>query len=166
MKGLTTALLCVGMALSIPVVADDHRERMPDGNRVSKMFQQLDSNEDSMISRDEFKMPERRGSPDMRMDLDGDGQISRDEVSRVVSDRAEEALRRFDKEDTDGNGVLTAEERQMSAFNRIDGDGDGQLTKREFKGFRDDAGRRMKRGRDHRRSKDINSERRGPSDAS
>ena len=166
MKGLTTALLCVGMALSIPVVADDHRERRPDGKRVSKMFQQLDSNEDSMISRDEFKMPERRGSPDMRMDLDGDGQISRDEVSRVVSDRAEEALRRFDKEDTDGNGVLTAKERQMSAFNRIDGDGDGQLTKREFKGFRDDAGRRMKRGRDHRRSKDINSERRGPSDAS
>ena len=166
MKGLTTALLCVGMALSIPVVADDHRERRPDGKRVSKMFQQLDSNEDSMISRDEFKMPERRGSPDMRMDLDGDGEISRDEVSRVVSDRAEEALRRFDKEDTDGNGVLTAEERQMSAFNRIDGDGDGQLTKREFKGFRDDAGRRMKRGRDHRRSKDINSERRGPSDAS
>ena len=166
MKGLTTALLCVGMALSIPVVADDHRERRPDGKRVSKMFQQLDSNEDSMISRDEFKMPERRGSPDMRMDLDGDGQISRDELSRVVSDRAEEALRRFDKEDTDGNGVLTAKERQMSAFNRIDGDGDGQLTKREFKGFRDDAGRRMKRGRDHRRSKDINSERRGPSDAS
>ena len=166
MKGLTTALLCVGMALSIPVVADDHRERRPDGKRVSKMFQQLDSNEDSMISRDEFKMPERRGSPDMRMDLDGDGQISRDEVSRVVSDRAEEALRRFDKEDTDGNGVLTAKERQMSVFNRIDGDGDGQLTKREFKGFRDDAGRRMKRGRDHRRSKDINSERRGPSDAS
>ena len=166
MKGLTTALLCVGMALSIPVVADDHRERRPDGKRVSKMFQQLDSNEDSMISRDEFKMPERRGSPDMRMDLDGDGQISRDEVSRVVSDRAEEALRRFDKEDTDGNGVLTSKERQMSAFNRIDGDGDGQLTKREFKGFRDDAGRRMKRGRDHRRSKDINSERRGPSDAS
>ena len=166
MKGLTTALLCVGMALSIPVVADDHRERTPDGKRVSKMFQQLDSNEDSMISRDEFKMPERRGSPDMRMDINGDSEVSRDEVSRVVSDRAEEALTRFDKEDTDGNGVLTAEERRISVFNRIDADGDGQLTKREFKGSRDDAARRMKRGRDHKRSKEGNSERRGPSDAS
>jgi hypothetical protein len=111
-------------------------------------------------------MPERRGSPDMRMDLNGDGEVSRDEVSRVVSDRAEEALSRFDKKDTDGNGVLTSEERRMSAFNRIDADGDGQLTKHEFKGSRDDAERRMKRGRDQRRSKESNSERRGPSDAS
>jgi len=166
MKGLTTALFCLGVALSLPAIADDHRDRKPDGKRVSKMIKQLDSNDDGMISRDEFTMPERRGSPDMRMDLNGDGEVSRDEVSRVVSDRAEEALSRFDKEDTDGNGVLTSEERRMSAFNRIDADGDGQLTKREFKGFRDDAGRRMKRGRDHRRSKDINSERRGPSDAS
>ena len=166
MKGLTTALFCLGVALSLPVMADDHRDRKPDGKRVSKMIKQLDSNDDGMISRDEFTMPERRGSPDMRMDLNGDGEVSRDEVSRVVSDRAEEALSRFDKEDTDGNGVLTAEERRMSAFNRIDADGDGQLTKREFKGSRDDAGRRMKRGRDQRRAKESNSERRGPSDAS
>ena len=129
MKGLTTALFCLGVALSLPVIADDHRDRKPDGKRVSKMIKQLDSNDDGMISRDEFTMPERRGSPDMRMDLNGDGEVSRDEVSRVVSDRAEEALSRFDKEDTDGNGVLTTEERRMSAFNRIDADGDGQLTK-------------------------------------
>ena len=166
MKGLLTALLCVGMALSIPVIADDHHDRKPDGKRVSKMIKQLDSDDDDMISRDEFKMPERRGSPNMRMDLNGDGEISRDEVSRVVSDRADEALTRFDKEDTDGNGVLTAEERRISVFNRIDADGDGQLTKREFKGSRGDAERRMKRGRDHRRHKESNSERRGPSDAS
>ena len=150
MKGLTTALFCLGVALSLPAIADDHRDRKPDGKRVSKMIKQLDSNDDGMISRDEFTMPERRGSPDMRMDLNGDGEVSRDEVSRVVSDRAEEALSRFDKEDTDGNGVLT----------------DGQLTKHEFKGSRDDAERRMKRGRDQRRSKESNSERRGPSDAS
>ena len=166
MKGLTTALFCLGVALSLPVMADDHRDRKPDGKRVSKMIKQLDSNDDGMISRDEFTMPERHGSPDMRMDLNGDGQVSRDEVSRVVSHRAEEALSRFDKEDTDGNGVLTTEERRMSAFNRIDADGDGQLTKREFKGSRDDAERRMKRGRDQRRSKESNSERGGPSDAS
>ena len=122
MKGLTTALFCLGVALSLPVMADDHRDRKPDGKRVSKMIKQLDSNDDGMISRDEFTMPERRGSPDMRMDLNGDGEVSRDEVSRVVSDRAEEALSRFDKEDTDGNGVLTTEERRMSAFNRIDAD--------------------------------------------
>ena len=166
MKGLTTALFCLGVALSLPVMADNHRDRKPDGKRVSKMIKQLDSNDDGMISRDEFTMPERHGSPDMRMDLNGDGEVSRDEVSRVVSDRAEEALSRFDKEDTDGNGVLTTEERRMSAFNRIDADGDGQRTKREFKGSRDDAERRMKRGRDQRRSKESISERRGPSDAS
>ena len=166
MKGLTTALFCLGVALSLPVIADDHRDRKPDGKRVSKMIKQLDSNDDGMISRDEFTMPERRGSPDMRMDLNGDGEVSRDEVSRVVSDRAEEALSRFDKEDTDDNGVLTTEERRMSAFNRIDADGDGQLTKREFKGSRDDAERRKKRGRDQRRSQERTSERRGPSDAS
>ena len=166
MKGLTTALLCLGVTLTLPVIADDHRDRKPDSKRVSKMLKQLDLNDDGMISRDEFKMPERRGSPDMRMDLNGDGEVSRDEVSRVVSDRAEEALTRFDKRDTDGNGVLTAEERRISVFNRIDADGDGQLTKREFKGSRDDAERRMKRGRDHKRSKEGNLERRGPSDAS
>ena len=166
MKGLTTALFCLGVALSLPVIADDHRDRKPDGKRVSKMIKQLDSNDDGMISRDEFTMPERRGSPDMRMDLNGDGEVSRDEVSRVVSDRAEEALSRFDKEDTDDNGVLTTEERRMSAFNRIDADGDGQLTKREFNGSRDDAELRKKRGRYQSRSKESNSERRGPSDAS
>ena len=166
MKGLTTALLCMGLALSLNVIADDHRDRKPSGKRVSKMIKQLDSNDDGVISRDEFKMPDRRESPDMRMDLNGDGEVSRDEVGRVVSDRADEALTRFDKEDTDGNGVLTAEERRMSVFNRMDADGDGQLTKREFKGARGDAERRMKRGRDHRRLKESNAERRGPSDAS
>ena len=45
----------------------------------------LDKDESGTISLSEFQMPEGRDAPDMRMDLNDDGTISRDEVAEAIS---------------------------------------------------------------------------------
>ena len=80
----------------------------------------------------------------MRMDLNGDGNISRDEVSEAINQHSEEVLARFDAADIDGNSVVTADERRQAAFNRIDSDGDGQLTKKEIRKARKETGKKMR----------------------
>ena len=84
------------------------------------------------------------------MDANGDGEITRDEVSQIATQRTEEALDRFDALDADGNGVVTQGERRRAAFNRMDGDGDGQITKSEFRAARKDRRRMMQERGSHR----------------
>ncbi|MBJ3761431.1 calcium-binding protein [Maribius pontilimi] len=87
---------------------------------------------------------EHRGKADrIRMlDLNGDGQITRDEAQTAISAR-------FAAADTDGNGALSqaemtaraqarAAERVAQRFARLDADGDGQLTESELPGPRGD----------------------------
>ena len=69
----------------------------------------------------------------MRMDLDGDGSITRDEVREVTTQHSDRALARFDELDIDGNGVVTVAERRQAAFDRIDTDADGQVTESEMR---------------------------------
>ena len=95
-------------------------------------------------------MPEGRDAPEMRMDMNGDGAITRDEVSEVASQRTAEVMAHFDDMDADGDGAVTQSERRRSAFNRMDGDGDGQITKDEFREARKDRRRMMRERGGHR----------------
>jgi Ca2+-binding EF-hand superfamily protein len=148
------------LALPLSVLADHEEGR--DGKRMSKIMSHLDTDENGTISLSEFQMPEGRDAPDMRMDLNGDGTISRDEVTEAASQHSEKALARFDDADLDGNGVITPDERRQVAFNRIDSDADGQLTQSEMRKARKEMGKRMKRhgkkGKDNMHRHDARSE--------
>lgn len=148
-RGYSMVFLIAG-ALAMPAMADGHGDHRKGGERMKNAVKQMDANNDGAISFDEFRMPEGRDAPEMRMDTNGDGKITREEVSEVATQRTEEALTRFDAMDTDGNGVVTQSERRRSAFNRMDGDGDGQITKSEFRKARKDRRRMMQERGGHR----------------
>ena len=132
-------------ALALPLSATADHEDGRHGKRMSKIMSHLDKDESGTISLSEFQMPEGRDAPDMRMDLNGDGRLSRDEVADAISQHSEKALARFDEADLDGNGVVTSDERRQATFNRIDSDADGQITKSEMRKARKEMGKRMKR---------------------
>lgn len=129
----------------LPLMAVADHEEGGHGKRMSKMMSHLDTDESGTISLSEFRMPEGREAPEMRMDLNGDGNIARDEVSEAITQHSERALARFDEADLDGNGVVTGDERRQAAFNRIDSNGDGQLTKSEMGNARKEMGKKMRR---------------------
>ena len=113
--------------------------------QTAKMMSNLDTDGSGTISLSEFRMPVGRGAADMRMDLNGDGNIARDEVSEAITQHSERALARFNEADLDGNGVVTGDERRQAAFDRIDSNGDGQLTKSEMDKARKELGKKMRR---------------------
>ena len=131
------------LALPLSVLADHECEGH--GKRMTKITSHLDKDENGTISLDEFQSPEGRDTPEMRMDLNGDGSISEDEVSDAINQHSDKALARFNEADIDGNGIVTTDERRQAAFNRIDIDADGQLTKSEMRKARKEAGKKMRR---------------------
>ena len=144
MKQLYSVLVLAVGVVAMPALADGHGDHRKGGEQMGKAVKQMDANNDGAISFDEFRMPEGRDAPEMRMDVNADGEITREEVSNVATQRTEEALARFDDMDADGDGVVTQSERRRSAFNRMDGNGDGQITKNEFKEARKDRLRMMR----------------------
>jgi len=148
-RGYSVVFLIAGV-LAMPAMADGHGDHRKGGERMKNALKQMDADNDGAISFDEFRMPEGRDAPEMRMDANGDGEITRDEVSQIATQRTEEALDRFDALDADGDGVVTQGERGRAAFNRMDGDGDGQITKSEFKQARKDRRRMMQERGGHR----------------
>ena len=64
--------LAMAGALSFPAVAMDHGDESREPHRAVKALKQMDANGDGMISFDEFRPPEGRDTPEMRMDRDGD----------------------------------------------------------------------------------------------
>lgn len=131
--------------LVLPLMAVADHEEGGHGKRMAKMMSHLDTDESGTISFSEFRVPEGREAPEMRMDLNGDGNIARDEVSEAITQHSERALTRFDEADLDGNGIVTGDERRQAAFNRIDSNGDGQLTKSEIGKARQEMGKKMRR---------------------
>ena len=150
MNRLYSMMFLITGALAMPAMADGHGDHRKGAERMKNAVKQMDADNDGAISFDEFRMPEGRDAPQMRMDANGDGEITRDEVSQIATQRTEEALGRFDALDADGDGVVTQGERRRAAFNRMDGDGDGQITKSEFKQARKDRRRVMQERGGHR----------------
>ena len=142
---IPTSILFAAVVL-LPAQALAEAKESRGEKRMAKVMERLDTDQDGVISRDEFQMPEDRESPEMRLDVNGDGAISRDEVDSTLDERADKALRRFEEADADGNGVVTADERRSLAFNRLDTDGDSAISKAEMRDARKQMGKRMRRG--------------------
>lgn len=100
-----------------------------------KMFDRFDSDGDGYISFEEFQPPREGMGP--RADLDGNGEVTRAEVSEHVTAQAaemsERANHRFEKMDMNGDGVVTKLEAKEAAFYRMDKDQDGFLSAEELK---------------------------------
>ena len=103
---------------------------------------ELDTNGDRLISRDEFRLPNDRRK--QRMDINGDGAISQEEVAKYqteadarqegrVAKRREKATKSFNKIDVDGDGSVTTQEAEDHAFATLDKDGDGYISRQELR---------------------------------
>ncbi len=113
-----------------------------------------DTNNDGSISREEFDaMPrlanlpeEKRGNLFNRLDKDGDGKLTREELGRFgkPNDKHGPPMRRLWELDADKSGGISFEEfkvgalfqklpadKQMTVFKRLDTDGDGVITPKD-----------------------------------
>ena len=115
------------------------------GDSGRERFKQIDTNQDGVISLDEFsaegRFIDRRMS---RADANGDGAITTDEMegrqalisaeaqSRIEK-RIEDSRAFFERADLDNSGSVTADEMRAAIFDRLDRDGDQMLSKRELR---------------------------------
>lgn len=115
------------------------------GEPGRERFKQIDTNQDGVISLDEFsaegRFIDRRMS---RADANGDGAITTDEMegrqalisaeaqSRIEK-RIEDSRAFFERADLDNSGSVTADEMRAAIFDRLDRDGDQMLFKRELR---------------------------------
>ena len=70
--------------------------------RVSKMFERLDENQDGFLSDDELPKPRRASKMFERIDTDGSGAISEQEYADA-KDRMDRKHKRHQQPDTEGN---------------------------------------------------------------
>ncbi len=130
------------------------------------MFGMLDKNNDKVITSEEFfagprmaNMPqEQREKFFARIDLDGNGKVTPDEVRKMRQESHEKQMREFRELDIDKSGGMSYEEfskgkffsqlpddKRKQIFDRMDTNSDGQITPEDRpKGPRPDA-----EGREH-----------------
>jgi len=115
------------------------------GEPGRERFKQIDTNQDGVISLDEFsaegRFVDRRMS---RADANGDGEITTDEMEArhaLISAEAQSRMEKriedsrafFERADRDNSGSVTADEMRAALFDRLDRDGDQLLSKRELR---------------------------------
>lgn len=118
-----------------------------DGPR-GKRLQNLDTNDDGVITREEAQAPhlERFAS----IDANNDGELTQAEMEAAQAKRKEERkAARFADADADGNGTLSLEEftpeREAARFDRLDTNDDGEISAAELEATAQ--GRRGRGGR-------------------
>lgn len=99
-----------------------------------KVLQQMDTNSDGRISREEWR---KKTEAFARLDTNNDGFLTRDELQRHMwrhNKRGRMALRRMDQNQ---DGQISREEwkGQPDIFNRIDADSNGLITREELKTY-------------------------------
>lgn len=124
---------------------------------IERIIERLDVDDDGLISQDEFQPPGRERAK--RLDINKDGAISsnelithQQEMTQRQQERHEKMLQHFESADTDGDGLVTAEEARLAAFARADENGDGYLDATELKEARPRGPRhayRQQRGQHH-----------------
>jgi Ca2+-binding EF-hand superfamily protein len=115
------------------------------GEPGRERFKQIDTNQDGVISLEEFsaegRFIDRRMS---RADANGDGAITTDEMEArqaLISAEAQSRMEKriedsrafFERADRDNSGSVTADEMRAAIFDRLDRDGDQMLSKRELR---------------------------------
>jgi hypothetical protein len=136
MKRLLIFVACVlALLTSISIFAQvpqgQPRPRQRGGPNGEKRMKRLDINNDSAISRDEWK-----GKPEAfdKIDGNGDGSLSREELGAAARRQAG----RINQMDTNNDGKISRDEWKgpPKRFDRLDADGDGMITKEEIRGAR------------------------------
>ncbi|MES0861754.1 calcium-binding protein [Ruegeria sp. SCPT10] len=118
-------------------------------DRQPASFQELDANGDGQITKDE--MTAHRNARFATADTDGDGQLSVDEMQAAAQQRSSDRVTKmFEKHDANGDGFLSDDElpkprRADKMFDRIDADDSGGISEQEFADAKDKMGRHKKR---------------------
>lgn len=134
---LTVAALAAGL-LASTAFADDSGHRSH-GDR----FKEMDANGDGKISRQEATDAAKARFAEM--DKNGDGKITADEMTGGDGDKGGhrhwDPAKFIQRADTDGNGSVSLKEwldRSQERFDRLDKNGDGVITADERQAARDE----------------------------
>ncbi len=102
-------------------------------------FEEVDANADGKLTQDE--MADHRRAQFMKMDSDGNGQVSEAEMREGMAAKATKRVEKrishmMKNHDADGDGQLSPDEikpkRMGKMFDRVDTDGDGAISRAEF----------------------------------
>ena len=124
--------LVAAVALTTPALAEESSGK---ARFHQFMWQQLDTDGDGMISRQESDA--RRQALFAEADLDGDGKLNFEEMLEYQELRRQlHRQARFKALDADGDGVISQDELAQRAdrfWARLDADGDGAITPDEMR---------------------------------
>lgn len=144
-----------GFAASIPLALAQPKEPPRRGQVADSMFEEMDTNHDGFVSREEFNAFNNKRFD--AVDTNHDGKISHEEMEAArekamnqMAERMREQFdQRFDAADANHDGALSREEAQKMPriaqdFDEIDANHDGKVTRDEirryFEGMRPGAG--------------------------
>lgn len=152
----TKALIAaIGGAMALGVtggaIADKGKsERGGHGGHMGMMFEMIDADGDGKISRAEVDSFHKARLE--KFDTDGNGSLNADEYVAMMEDfRRQMMQKRFERKDTNGDGMIDQEEmgaRMDRMFDRMDRNDDGMIEKGEMRkhgkkrGCDDDRGER------------------------